>query len=194
MAFAKAPTCREILRGIMELKGFTKHVSPTMWAAPAKSVAVYGRVDTPLGEATLERGPSSTRTPEALANGWEEWVVTLAGTAEARVRDLGSPVFNVCRKRLEAGVEGEFNGSRFSIHTHSSFRRSARIVSFDGLGITFTARGLTLYAHEGDTCIARGGVGRWTTTTHSAAGIISMCLFEWAGMSHFLQTPFFRML
>ncbi|TRV74249.1 hypothetical protein FKN01_24950 [Streptomyces sp. 130] len=150
-------------------------------------------MDTPLGEITLERGPSATRTPEALANGWEDWVLTLGEGPELRVRDVGAEEY-IVRKRLEAGVEGEFNGKRFSVRTRSSFRRSARIVAFDGLGITFTARRLTLYAYEGNTCTAKGSAGRWTTTTRSAAGILSMCLFEWARMAHFLRTPFFRML
>ncbi|WP_405899181.1 hypothetical protein OG242_18190 [Streptomyces sp. NBC_00727] len=177
----------------MRYKDFKDEISGALWSSPAKTEAVYSRVETPLGEVALLRGPSSTRTPIALADAWEDWVVTLTGVAEARVRDLGVPLY-VGRKRLESGVEGELNGAKFSIRTHSSFRRSARIVSFDGLGITFTVHRLKVYVHEGDNCVATGVAGDWDIVTPSAAGIISICLFVWADMAHFLRTPFFRML
>lgn len=177
----------------MKYKDFKDDISGASWNSPAKTEAVYSRVQTPLGEITLVRGPSSTRTPVALADGWEDWVVSLAGVAEARVWDLGAPIY-VGRKRLVAGAAGEFNGAGFNIRTHSPFRRSARIVSFDGLGITFTVRGIKVHVHEGGNCIATSTVGDWDIIAPSVAGVISICLSVWAGMAHFLQTPVFRML
>ncbi|MEV5654192.1 hypothetical protein [Streptomyces sp. NPDC052291] len=177
----------------MRYKDFKYDISGALWSSPAKTEAVYSRVETPLGEVTLLRGPSSTRTPIAVADGWEDWIVTLSGVSEAKVAGLGAPLY-VGRKRLEFGVEGELNGAEFSIRTHSSLRRSARIVSFDGLGITFTVRGLKVFVHEGDNCVATAVAGDWDIVTPSAAGIISICLFVWADMAYFLRTPFFRRL
>ncbi|WLQ35429.1 hypothetical protein P8A18_19260 [Streptomyces castrisilvae] len=177
----------------MRYKDFKYDISGALWSSPAKTEAVYSRVDTPLGEVTLLRGPSSTRTPVALADAWEDWVVTLTGVAEVKVRDLGVPLY-AGRKRLESGAEGELNGTEFSIRTHSSLRRSARIIAFDGLGITFTVRRLKIYVHEGDNCVATAVAGDWDIVTPSAAGIMSICLFVWADMAYFLRTPFFRIL
>lgn len=172
---------------------FTREVSLTAWRSPAKTGMIFARAATHIGEVVLVRGPSAHPTALSAAEGREEWTISLPEAVSMKIAEFGAPGV-VSARILKSGTLGELNGVPFEIRTVSSFRKSSRKVLFDGLGIVFVTRGLRIYACQDGVDIASRFAGRWETSVLSPTGIVSLCLFEWGEMAHFLRTPFMRLL
>ncbi|MFE0641642.1 hypothetical protein ACFW2Y_08530 [Streptomyces sp. NPDC058877] len=150
---------------------------------------------TPRGEVTLirERGPRIR--PEDHADAVESWTVSLRdGGAALRVHRLvATPL--LLRWRIRKGFEGEVDGDPFRLTGRSALRRSRRSVTYEGptidVRIVPRAFGLRL-VERGEEVGFRSFSGEWELSDPTDHAVLTVCLFEWAGLEGLLRTPVLR--
>ncbi|MFD8641751.1 hypothetical protein ACFV14_15795 [Streptomyces zaomyceticus] len=165
------------------------------WRAPATQETVYAKGATPAGEVVLTRGPGDRSRPEAAAESWEDWTLSLEGEPRVRLRGLGAPGY-LSRKLLGRGIDGTWDGRACQVRVASAAARSKRSVDIAGgpVDVRFRLSGLSIQLLQGDECHGVRSAGRWDLSTPTDGAALGACLFEWAEMDYFLRMPGLRLL
>ncbi|MFE7191780.1 hypothetical protein [Kitasatospora sp. NPDC057541] len=175
---------------------FERHVGVGEWRSPARERKRCASAQTALGEAVLLRGRATQGGVEAQWNGWEEWVITLAGAEIVVLRDIAVPGPAACR-RVSKAVHGTLRGAELKVSGRRPLRPSGRYVVFEtpGGSISFRPQGLGVRVLGGqENLLAHRVSGRWQEMVPSGDVIAAVCVFEWGGLDHFMDSPLMALL
>ncbi|MFF2953005.1 hypothetical protein ACFVVU_16860 [Kitasatospora sp. NPDC057965] len=175
---------------------FERQVGFRAWQSPAGERERYASAQTKLGEAVLLRGRAVQGGVEAQWNGWEEWVITLAGAELVVLRDIAVPGI-AARRRVSKAVHGTLGGAELKLSGRRTLRPSGRYVVFEtpGRSISFRPHGLGVRVLDGqENLLAQRISGQWQETVPSEDAIGAICAFEWGGLDHFMDSPLMAVL
>ncbi|MFE7414816.1 hypothetical protein [Streptomyces laurentii] len=130
-----------------------------------------------------------------MANGWEDWILSLRGEERLTVSGFAAPGYD-SRKRIRGGLDGHLDGVGIRVTAASALVQSKRWVRLAGtpLEITLRPRGLSIDLREGDVVRAVRSPAGWRFLEPTDRVVLVACLFEWADMEYFLRTPGVRVL
>ncbi|MET8704377.1 hypothetical protein ABZW10_36810 [Kitasatospora sp. NPDC004723] len=175
---------------------FERHVGFGEWQSPAKERKRCASAQTALGEAVLLRGRATQGGVEAQWDGWEEWVITLAGVELIVLRDIAVPGL-AARRRISKAVHGTLRGAELKVSGRRTFRPGSRYVVFEtpGGSISFRPQGLGVRVLDGqENLLSHRVSGQWQETVSSGDVIGAICVFEWGGLDHFMDSPLMTLL
>ncbi|MEU7024730.1 hypothetical protein ABZ990_29435 [Streptomyces sp. NPDC046203] len=134
-------------------------------------------------------------SPEAAADAWEDWVLSLRGEERLTIRALGAPGY-AAQRRVRVGLDGQLDGAAVRLTAASALFRSGRSVRLTGTSsdVTLTPKGLGIRLQEDGVTRGMRLWSGWKFPDPTGHTVLAACLFEWAMLDYFPQTPVLRLL
>lgn len=167
------------------------NVSAPRFAAPATAEYEAAYADTPTGRLTLVRAPSSTRSPESVANKHEDWKFLLDDKECGVLHDVAAPGYPI-RARIRNGVDAEMHGESCHVSARSGILPRQRYVEilYSNSRSRFRTNGVSTWLdgiEESKT--AERKLGKWMINNEDERAIVDICIFEMCEFDFFLRSP-----